>query len=310
MTNTSAALTIGTFDGVHLGHAQILRSLLQSAAELNLSPKVLYFPIPPKFYISGKLEGNLITVSHERKALVSSLGIKDTAELNFDEKLQSMEAEEFFEKFIKGKHRAKALVVGRDFALGRERKGDSVFLKEMCRRSGIHFSVVNPVKVEGQKVSSTLIRSLIKNGDMERAQEFLGRPYSISGRVIKGAGIGRKIGFPTANLEIDYHKILPQGIFSARTFHQGHVFDSVVFVGRRSTFGSLEMRLLLEVHILDFSEDIYGDELKVFFISKLRDEIKFNGPAALIEQIKKDVLLARKKLSKLSFSFDNPGKNS
>ncbi|GAB4028603.1 MAG: bifunctional riboflavin kinase/FAD synthetase [Elusimicrobiota bacterium] len=310
MTNSATALTVGTFDGVHLGHAQILRRLLESSVKLGLSPKVLYFPVPPKFYISGKLEGNLITVSQERKELISYMGIKDTAELNFEEKLQNMEAEEFFEKFIRERHRARALVVGGDFALGRGRKGDSAFLGKMCRKAGIHFSVVDPVKIEGQKVSSTLIRSLIKNGDMEKAAACLGRPYFLSGRVIKGAGIGRKIGFPTANLQIDYHKIIPQGIFAAKTLHEGRMFDSVVSVGRRPTFGTLEMRLLVEVHILNFSKDIYGDELKVFFISRLREEIKFNCAEALIEQIKKDVSFARKRLLKLSFLFDKQGKNS
>lgn len=303
MTYKRTALTIGTFDGVHLGHSAIISRLKEFSQMYGLVAKIIFFSIPPKFYISGKFSGNLITLPEERKSIFSSMGIDEVFEINFDEKFQNTEADVFFEKNIIEKHKAGALVVGKDFALGKDRKGDVSFLKEKSLKHSINFDAVSPLRFENQKISSTLIRDLIKKGDMEKANYCLGRPYSISGRVIKGAGLGRKLGFPTANLEIDSRKILPEGIFAVKILCCGSIFSAVASIGIRPTFKTLDMRLLAEVHILDFSKDIYGEEIKVFFYKKLRSEMKFSGPESLISQIKKDINNAREVLSNIPFSI-------
>ncbi len=300
MTYKKTALTIGTFDGVHLGHATIISRLKEFSQIYGLISKIIFFSIPPKLYISGKFSGNLITLPEERKSIFSSMGIDEVLEINFDEKFQNTEANAFFEKNIIEKHRAGALIVGKDFAMGKGRKGDVHFLKDKCLKHSINFDKVDPLRFENQRISSTLIRDFIKKGDMEKANYCMGRPYCITGRVIKGAGLGRKLGFPTANLEVDSRKILPEGIFAVKILCRGNIFSAVSSIGIRPTFKTLDMRLLAEVHILDFSEDIYGEEVKVFFYKKLRPEMKFSGTEALCAQINKDINHARKALSSIS----------
>ncbi|MEW5951531.1 MAG: bifunctional riboflavin kinase/FAD synthetase [Elusimicrobia bacterium] len=308
--HNGCALTIGTFDGVHLGHLSLIKKLKEEASKLSVISKVLFFPIPPRFYITGKFEGNLITTSEERKKLLLKSGADKAEELIFDERIRNMSASEFFEKFILNKHKTKILAVGPDFALGKDREGGHSFLSAKCRENSIKFFHAESVKFDGHKISSTLIRSFIKNGEVEKASFCLGGPYFLSGRVIKGAGIGRKIGFPTANLQTDAHKILPLGIFAGRTFLRGKYFDCVISVGRRPTFKTLDMALLAEAHILDFSQDIYGEEIEIFFESKIRDEFKFSSKEELVTRIKEDIRLARITLKNRPFSFDKTAKNS
>lgn len=290
---SKTALTIGTFDGVHIGHISLIKKLSEKAKRYGLQTKVVFFPIPPKFYISGKFEGNLITTLQERKKLLLKAGADLVEELIFDEKIKNMSADDFFQKFILDRHKAAVLVVGRDFAIGKDRSGNISFLSEKCLKSGIEFFHANTVKLGGYKISSTLIRNFIKSGKMELAARCLARPYSIVARVIKGAGIGRKIGFPTANLSNDSHKILPEGIFAGKALYGGYLHNCVISVGRRPTFKTMDMALLAEAHILDFTRDIYGEEIEIFFFSKLREEMKFSGTDELVKQIRLDIKTAR-----------------
>jgi riboflavin kinase/FMN adenylyltransferase len=292
MTN-NMVLTIGSYDGVHKGHLQIISELKKISYSLNLKSALVYFPIPPKFVIANKIENSLITTSLERKEIIKETGIDEVYELNFTRDIYLMSASDFFNNFIINKYKAKALVVGRDFAVGYNRAGDTDFLKKMCEKNGILFKVIDYFKVNGHKVSSSLIRNMLSTGKVSDASDLLSRYYFVNGIVVKGAGMGRKLGYPTANLDVDKYKILPRGVYTSRVLIDGIYYNAVSFIGHRYTLGTLGLKLIMETHILDFDMDIYGKNLKVFFISKIRDEIKFKNPLELVEKIRDDILKAK-----------------
>jgi len=292
MTN-NMVLTIGSYDGVHKGHLQIISELKKISYSLNLKSALVYFPIPPKFVIANKIENSLITTSLERKEIIKETGIDEVYELNFTRDIYLMSASDFFNNFIINKYKAKALVVGRDFAVGYNRAGDTKFLKKMCDKNGILFKVIDYFKVNGHKVSSSLIRNMLSTGNVSDASDLLSRYYFVNGIVVKGAGMGRKLGYPTANLDVDKYKILPRGVYTSRVFIDGIYYNAVSFIGHRYTLGTLGLKLIMETHILDFDMDIYGKNLKVFFISKIRDEIKFKNQLELVEKIRDDILKAK-----------------
>jgi riboflavin kinase/FMN adenylyltransferase len=292
MTN-NMVLTIGSYDGVHKGHLQIISELKKISYSLNLKSALVYFPIPPKFVIANKIENSLITTSLERKEIIKETGIDEVYELNFTRDIYLMSASDFFNNFIINKYKAKALVVGRDFAVGYNRAGDTDFLKKMCEKNGILFKVIDYFKVNGHKVSSSLIRNMLSTGKVSDASDLLSRYYFVNGIVVKGAGMGRKLGYPTANLDVDKYKILPRGVYTSRVLIDGIYYNAVSFIGHRYTLGTLGLKLIMETHILDFDMDIYGKNLKVFFISKIRDEIKFKNSSELIEKIRDDILKAK-----------------
>jgi riboflavin kinase/FMN adenylyltransferase len=292
MTN-NMVLTIGSYDGVHKGHLQIISELKKISYSLNLKSALVYFPIPPKFVIANKIENSLITTSLERKEIIKETGIDEVYELNFTRDIYLMSASDFFNNFIINKYKAKALVVGRDFAVGYNRAGDTDFLKKMCEKNGILFKVIDYFKVNGHKVSSSLIRNMLSTGKVSDASDLLSRYYFVNGIVVKGAGMGRKLGYPTANLDVDKYKILPRGVYTSRVLIDGIYYNAVSFIGHRYTLGTLGLKLIMETHILDFDMDIYGKNLKVFFISKIRDEIKFKNQSELVEKIRDDILKAK-----------------
>jgi riboflavin kinase / FMN adenylyltransferase len=291
-------LAIGSFDGVHLGHRRLLRAAVRGALKLGLPCRVLYFPRPPKFFFSGENENCLITLPAEREALLRSLGPDQVAPLEFGGAFSRLSAGEFFEGLVRKGLMAGGLCVGPDFAVGRGREGHSAFLRRACRGAGIAFRTVPFALLGGHRVSSSRVRALLRAGAVEEANACLGWNYSASGPVVRGAGLGRKLGFPTANIAVDSAKILPPGIFAARVRVSGGIHDAVLNVGRRPTVGTLGGRLILEAHLLDFSRDIYGEEMAVTFLRHLRPERRFGSKEALIAHITADIAAARACLAK------------
>lgn len=290
----SVFLTIGTYDGVHLGHQKIINALIRESLKRGLNSALAYFPSPPRFFFSGETVNCLITLPEEREKLLRKLRVENITKVPFDSVLAEMSAEKFFNDIILKGHDAAGLCVGRDFAFGKNRRGNAEFLMKHCAAAGIRFKAMSFVTFGGHKVSSSLIRTFLRNGRVEEANKCLGWNYTVSGKVVKGEGIGRRLGFPTANIDAHPAKILPPGIFAARVRLDKGVFHGVVNVGHRPTVDSLDGCLLLEVHILDFDRDIYGRKLEVEFIRHLRSERKFKSKEALQRQILQDIRIARK----------------
>ncbi|HBB66046.1 MAG: riboflavin biosynthesis protein RibF [Elusimicrobia bacterium GWA2_56_46] len=286
-------LTIGTYDGVHLGHQKIIRALIRESLKRGLDSSLAYFPLPPRFFFSGEKENCLITLPGEREERIRRLGVKNIARIPFNNALAEMSAEAFFDKIILNARSARGLCVGRDFALGKDRKGDLVFLRRRCASAGVGFKAIPFAVFKGSKISSSLIRAFLRKGRVEPAARCLGWNYSVSGKVVRGAGLGRRLGFPTANIGAHPAKILPPGIFAVRVRLGDEMFYGVANVGRRPTVAASAAPLLLEVHILDFDRNIYGRRLEVEFLRRLRPERKFSSREALRRQIFKDVKTAR-----------------
>ena len=287
-------LTIGTYDGVHLGHRKIIESLMREGLKRGLDSALAYFPAPPKFFFSGEKENCLITLPGEREDLIRGLGVEAVCSIPFDSALAEMSAETFFNSVILKTHHAGGLCVGRDFAVGKGRLGNLEFLRKRCAASGVRFKAMSFVTFGGHKISSSLIRAYLRSGHVEEAGKCLGRSYSVSGAVVKGAGMGRLLGFPTANIGADPAKILPPGVFAVRVRADKEIFHGVANVGRRPTMRSLESRLLLEAHILDFDRTLYGRRLEVEFVRHLRAERRFGSREALRRQVGEDVIAARR----------------
>ena len=294
----SVFLTIGTYDGVHLGHQKIIRTLIHEGLKRGMHSALAYFPLPPKLFFSGETENCLITLPQEREERVRTLRVENISRIPFDAVVSRMSAEKFFAEVIVKAHSAAGLCVGKDFAFGHNRRGNAEFLRKHCAAAGIRFKAMPFITFDGHKISSSLIRTFLRNGRVDMANKCLGWNYTVSGKVVKGAGIGRSLGFPTANIDAHPAKILPPGIFTAKVRLDKEMFYGVVNVGRRPTVSSPGGRLLLEVHILDFDRDIYGRALEVEFIRHLRSEKRFNSREALQRQIREDIKIARRMLGK------------
>lgn len=291
-------VTLGTFDGVHLGHRRIIRTAVREALRRGLKSRVVFFPFPPKFFFSGEKEGCLITLPEEREALLRTLRPDLVQALDFNKALSRMPAADFFAGVVMDRLRAGGLCVGPDFAVGRGREGHLDFLEKASRAAGIAFKAVPYARRGGHKVSSSLIRAHLREGRVEEANACLGWDYAVSGPVIKGAGLGRKLGYPTANVGAHPAKILPPGIFAARVKLGHESYDAVLSVGRRPTVNTLGGRLILEAHILDFSKTIYGRTLQVTFLKHIRPERKFSSKESLIRHIDADIAAARRYFAK------------
>lgn len=280
-------ITIGTFDGVHTGHRFLLNQLEMEAAKHRLKPLVLYFPIPPKTLLSDKPEMTVLTSPAEKKRYLRELSVPAKT-LDFA-KCRTMSAVKFFNDILVKQYNMGGLLIGADFALGKGRQAGADWLKTQCEKLNLPFEIVRFYKTGTQKISSSLIRKTLACGDIEQANLLLGRPYEITGKVIKGKQLGRTLGFPTANLDTGIYKILPLGVFAVKVQVGEHLYDGFCNIGFRPTVNSINGILpLVEVHIFNFNADIYGKNITIWFAGKLRDETKFDTLPALVAQLKKD----------------------
>ncbi len=282
----STSATIGNFDGVHIGHKKIIAAVKKEAKQKGLSSCVITFhPHPQK--VLQNIDIPLLVPIRERLKLLEKEGIDVVACYTFTKDIAKIPAKDFVTDILVGKLNLKHLIVGPDFSFGRKREGNLDLLVKMGKEYGFDTEVVETALIDGEIVSSTSIRNLVREGNVIKARKFLGYNFYIEGQVKEGERRGRQIGFPTANLDTDWDILPKVGVYATLAHVDDRVLNSITNVGYRPTFGNNE--LLIETHIFNFDEDIYKKRMKIEFIDRIRDEQKFNGPEALVEQIKKDV---------------------
>ncbi|WP_263078347.1 bifunctional riboflavin kinase/FAD synthetase [Endozoicomonas sp. Mp262] len=283
--------TIGNFDGVHLGHRAILKALKMEAQRRQVKACVITFePLPHEHFNSGEVPARLITL-REKLLLLEQCGIDQVLCLPFGDRLSNISAEDFVQNILADGLGIHYLIVGDDFRFGYGRKGNFSHLCEMGKQCGFEVNDTETVTQGCGRISSTRIRDLLKSGNLKSAGQLLGGPFTMVGRVRPGQQLGRTLGFPTANIRVK-HRILPMtGVFAVRVKMKGAAYDGVANLGVRPTVTS--SRPLLEVHLLDFRGDLYGMDLTVEFIEKLRSEQKFASLDALRTAIAGDVEQAR-----------------
>jgi riboflavin kinase/FMN adenylyltransferase len=284
----NAHLTIGVFDGVHCGHRMIIEKLVQGARETNDPAVVLTFDPHPASVLTGK-EIKYLTTPDERADQLARLGVDHVITQRFTRDLSNLSAHEFMSQ-LKKHLGLKQLLIGYDFALGKGREGDSVRLRQIGEEMGYTVEVMETIKDRDRIISSTAIRALIAAGEVAEASKLLGYHYAISGEVIHGAGRGRKINFPTANIDYPKEKAMPSnGIYTCWAYLGSEKFMAATNIGFNPTFTPELQVASLEAYLLDFDRDIYGEQLKLAFVSRLRDELKFDSVEALVRQIGADV---------------------
>lgn len=282
--HTSA--TIGNFDGVHTGHKKIISSIKDTAKNKGLSTCVITFhPHPQK--VLKNIDVPLLVPIRERLKLLEKEGVDYTACYTFTEEISKISASDFITDILVGKLNVKHLIVGPDFSFGKSREGNAQLLRDMGKILHFETQVLEPYVLDGEVVSSTAIRNMLTSGDIRKAAKFLGYDYFIDGTVIEGEKRGRKIGFPTINLETDWDILPKTGVYATRAYVDDDRFDSITNIGYRPTFG--ESKLLIETHLFDFSTDIYGKRVRVEFVERIREEERFESVDALVSQIKRDV---------------------
>jgi len=285
------AIAIGNFDGVHLGHLRIVRRLLERARELNGPAIVFTFDPHPVRILRPEECPPPLTWTKRKAELLARHGVNKIVAYPTDEQLLGLSAQEFFEKIVRGALDAKAMVEGPNFYFGHNREGTIDVLRKFTSAAGISLDVVEPYSLDGQLVSSSLIRQLVAEGDVARAAQLLSAPYRIRGMVTHGAGRGAKLGFPTANLEA-VDTLLPQaGVYAGRAWVNGAECPAAISLGPNPTFG--EGHLKVEVHLIDHEETLYGLPLEVEFLERLRGIEKFADQESLVKQLQLDIARAR-----------------
>jgi riboflavin kinase / FMN adenylyltransferase len=286
-------ITIGSFDGIHRGHQEIVALLTAGAHQVGAPAVVLTF-YPHPSYVLGKREGPLyLTTPEERAEILGTLGVDIVITHPFTKSLAALTAREFI-LLLKENLNLRKLLVGYDFALGRKREGNVQRLTELGQELGYSLDILSPVEQGGQVVSSSQIRQLLLDGKVGEAADLLGRPHRITGNVIRGDSRGRQLGIPTANLDIWGQIVIPKsGVYACRAHVKGQSYLAVTNVGLRPTVSSSNLSIFIEAHLLEFSDDIYSQPLRLDFLHRLRDEQRFPNLQALVAQIHQDIGVAR-----------------
>lgn len=304
-------LTIGNFDGLHLGHRQVIERLAAHGRELGLPVVVMVFEPQPLEYFLGDHAPSRLTRLREKAIQFTALPVDNLLVMPFGRSLADVDAEDFIRDILVGKLNIKHLVIGDDFHFGKARRGNFALLQHRGQEYGFSVEATSSFEIAGMRVSSTLIRDALIEGDLTMAKTLLGRDYSVCGRVAHGDKRGRQLGFPTANLQM-FRKNTPLvGVFAVTMTGLGETVCGVANLGTRPTVDG-SAKAVLETHLFDFNRDIYGHYVDVHFKAKLRNEIRFNSLAELQAQIKADVAAARGFFadSMLSADYFNGGKNS
>jgi len=282
-THSGSILTIGNYDGIHLGHLEILNKLILEAKKTNLLSSVMTFePHPKEFFFPKDAPARIISI-REKLEYFEEKRIDQVFIIKFNHEFSSLTSTQFID-ILKNNIQAKQVIIGNDFRFGARREGD---VKSLMK-DGINVCVMEKIQDNGERISSTMVRDLLANGDLERATNILGRPYAISGKVVHGDKRGRELGFPTANIHMFHNRPPLKGVFAVKL----NGMSGVANLGTRPTITGIS-KLNLEVHLFDFSEDLYGKHAKVIFLQKVRDEKKFRNIEALKEQIKIDIKKAK-----------------
>lgn len=290
----ASVLTIGSFDGVHLGHQKLLKKLVQTAKENNTVSVAVTFRPHPRTVLRPTEPHHRLFDYRDQVEMMTDLGVDLLIEEKFSKDFSLMTAEEFLQNYIIKNFNPKHLVVGYDFSFGHSREGNIQLLKNFCDSHGIGLTVVEPLILENQIVSTTQIRLYLEHGQIAEANRFLGRSYYLRGPVRVGNKRGRTIGVPTANISPEIEFIPRKGVYVTRAYLEGEIYNSVTNIGFNPTFENTDSYMKVETHIFDFDRDIYGAHIKIELLQFLRDEMKFNSIDALKSQIMQDMQAARK----------------
>ena len=285
-------VSIGNFDGVHKGHRLLLGELVECSKRCQAKTCVVTF-VPHPYEVVGSEEKEFLLNSYdERESLIGECGIDYLVPLEFTLDFSMKDPQAFLGEYIDSDF-IRGIHVGDDFSFGSNKGGGYSFLKDYFKRKEISVTIQEPLHLDGERVSSTRIRELIDKGELSKAKKLLGRDFFISGIVKKGQGRGRDIGFPTANIDVNDGRIYPRrGVYLTRTRYKSNAYNSITNVGINPTFGDSQ-KTSVETNIFDFDQEIHGQVIKVEFIRRMRDEIKFSSAQGLVEQITQDIKAAR-----------------
>ena len=294
---TESTVAIGTFDGIHVGHQAIIRTAVANAAEFNRPSLVFTFDRHPAELLAPERAPEYLTTPEQRNRLVADLGVDGLVVAAFDRALSEQSPDQFVERILMARLGAKAVVVGDNFTFGKNRAGDIAFLRAAQSKFGFVLRDLEPVSVGGSLASSTRVRELLRAGNIREAEEVLGHGYWLAGTVVEGQKLGRKLGYPTANLALGCRQVVPlDGIYAVRArLDGGRLMDGACSIGDRPTIEGAGRSI--ETYLFDFDEEIYGQSMEIRFVMRLRDEARFDSLDALKIQMSRDVAQARQILS-------------
>jgi riboflavin kinase / FMN adenylyltransferase len=286
-------LAIGVFDGVHLGHQAVISTSAEHARATNGTPVVVTFDPHPEKILRPDKAPHLLTATEHKIALIRTFGVGHLLIIPFNKQFAATEPEDFVQQLAQHSNPLREICVGHKWSFGKNRRGNLQLLTKLGAEFDFNVVGIPPVTVNGEIVSSTTIRRAVEAGDLKKAAAMLGREYTILGTVVRGDDLGKKIGFPTANLSAHSEQFPPNGVYFAEAKLDGVAYPGVVNLGYRPTVSSGKSDRVLEIHLLDFDRDIYGKGLELRFVRYLRPEKKFENVDALVQQIKRDVEQAR-----------------
>jgi riboflavin kinase/FMN adenylyltransferase len=287
------SLAIGVFDGVHLGHQQVIRQAAAEAASRGGVSAVITFDRHPNAVVAPARVPPLIYPLSKKLRVLASLGPDAACVIHFDKAFSEISGEEFIRGVARDCGKIRSISVGETFAFGCRRSGNVALLQALGRELEFAVHPLGEISWQGEPVSSTRVREAVREGEFDSAGQMLGRPYALCGQVSKGAGLGHQLGVPTANLDLTGLLTPPSGVYAARALVRGKTRAAAVNIGMRPTLGGAAPQLQVEAHLLDFAEDIYGEELELVFLARLRDEQKFPSLDSLREQILRDIASVR-----------------
>lgn len=278
--------TIGNYDGLHLGHREILRRVTRDARRRGVPSLLISFEPHPLEIVAPERKPKLLQTRRQKLEQFEAAGLDRILLLRFDERVAALSGRAFFQDLLLPRLGFSALHVGENFRFGHDRQGDLALLCQVGAEHGFEVHGVPPVRIGDEPVSSSAIRAAIELGDVERARRMLGRPYPVTGEVVRGEGRGRSLQCPTANVEVENELVPGRGVYVTETLALASRFPSVTNVGVRPTFGS--SKLTVETHLLDFDDELYHERVEVLFLARLRDEMRFAGASELADQLARD----------------------
>jgi riboflavin kinase/FMN adenylyltransferase len=287
-------LAIGVFDGVHRGHQAVISTSADHARAANGTPVVVTFDPHPEKVLRPHAAPHLLSATQHKIALIRALGVEHLLIISFDKQFAATEPEDFVQKLTAYSKPLREICVGHEWSFGKNRRGNLDLLKKLGANFDFDVVGIPPVTINGAVVSSTAIRKAIEKGDFAKAAEMLGREYTILGTVTQGDNLGKKIGFPTANLSAHSEQFPPNGVYAAEARVDGELHRGVINLGVRPTVSDGKSERVLEIHLFDFNRDIYGRDVEARFLKFLRPEKKFENLDALVQQIRQDAERARK----------------
>lgn len=285
--------TVGMYDGIHLGHKKIIKSVVSKAIQSNGTSIVITFRKHPFKVLNSHYHLPILTLPNQKLELLEELGVDVCILMNFNKNISQLTAQNWIKEILWKQIHIKDIFIGRDSYFGKGKKGTEKLLKQYGKELGFNTHIVNTVRKDKEPISSTIIRNYLFEGKISKAKQMLGRDYSVIGKVVKGSGKGRKLGFPTANLEQTEQCLPKKGVYAVKVILNGKIINAVANIGERPTIHKKKRKLVLEVHLFKKNLELYDKTIEVIFIKRLRNELEFENTSLLTAQIKKDVVKTR-----------------